>query len=44
MDDREQLTVRAKWCRRLARDCLDEHVKSSLEELAQDCDRRRDQP
>jgi len=43
VDDREQLAARAKWCRRLARDCLDEHVRVSLEELARDCDRRRDQ-
>lgn len=43
MDEREQLAARAKWCRRLARDCIDEHVRASLEELAQDCDRRRDQ-
>ena len=43
-DDREELAARAKWCRRLARDTLDETVRASLEEQARECDRRRDQP
>jgi hypothetical protein len=45
-ENRQDLEARAKWCRRLARDCIDDQVKSSLKELAADLDRRAqdDQP
>ena len=39
-ESRQDLEARAKWCRRLARDCMDEQVKGSLKELANDLDRR----
>ncbi len=39
-EERQELEARAKWCRRLAHDCLDEHVRHSLQNLAADLDRR----
>lgn len=39
-EGREDLEMRARWVRRLARECLDEHLKVSLQEMAADLDRR----
>ena len=45
-ENRQDLEARAKRCRRLARDCMDDQVKSSLQDMAADLDRRAhdDQP
>jgi len=39
-ENRQDLEARAKWCRRLARDCADDQVRSSLHDMAADLDRR----
>jgi hypothetical protein len=39
-ENRHHLAARAQWCRRLAQDCADSQVKASLDEMAQDLDRR----
>ena len=39
-ENRQDLEARAKWCRRLARDCHDEQVKTSLQQMASDLERR----
>jgi hypothetical protein len=40
VDDPFQLSARANWCRRLARDCGDESTRSSLKDLAAEFDDR----
>ena len=37
---RQELETRAKWVRRLARDCIDEHLRGTLQEMAADLERR----
>jgi hypothetical protein len=39
-DDPAQLAARVRWCRRLARDCLDETTRSSLKDLAAELEDR----
>jgi hypothetical protein len=39
-ENRQYLVARAQWCRRLAQGCADSQVKASLDEMAQDLDRR----
>jgi hypothetical protein len=39
-ENRQHLAARAQWCRRLAQGCADTQVKASLDEMAQDLDRR----
>jgi hypothetical protein len=39
-EELQNLKARAKWCRRLARDCFDEQLRSSLQQIAADLERR----
>jgi hypothetical protein len=39
-DDPAQLAARARWCRRLARDCLDDTTRSSLKDMAAELEDR----
>lgn len=43
-DGRQDLEARAKWCRRLARDCIDDQLRVSLQEMAADLERRAHLP
>jgi hypothetical protein len=39
-ENRQDLEARAKWCRRLARDCIDEQLRGSLNEMASELEQR----
>jgi len=39
-ENRQDLEARAKWCRRLARDCIDEQIRGSLTEMAIELEQR----